>query len=136
MAEEDWKHLCVNEHWHKMKKIMMETAQHKCGMSKGPCRQNETWWWNVEVAETVRENKIKYRKWKRENSKEAWMEYKKCRQSAKRVISLAKEKKQKKCASDLNDPEHQNEIFRMAKQMVKERQDITRSNCLKGVCIR
>jgi len=39
------------------------------------------------------------------------MKYKKCRQSAKRVISLAKEKKQKECANDLNDPEHQNEIF-------------------------
>jgi len=67
--------------------------------------------------------------------KQAWMEYKKCRQSAKRVISSAKEKKWKECASDLNDPEHQNEIFRMAKQMVKDRQDITgsKSNCLKGV---
>jgi len=53
------------------------------------------------------------------------MEYKKCRQSVKRVISSAKEKKQKEYASDLNDPEQQNEIFRMAKQMVKERQDIT-----------
>ena len=87
----------------------------------------------MEVAEAVREKKIKYRKWKKENSKEPWMEYKKCRQSAKRVISLAKEKKQKTCASDLNDHEHQNEIFRMTKQMVKERQDITGLNCLKGV---
>jgi len=39
------------------------------------------------------------------------MEYKKCRQSAKRVISSANEKKQKECASDLNDLDHQNEIF-------------------------
>jgi len=112
---------------------MMETGQHICEMSKGPCRHMETWWWNEEVAEAVREKKIKYRKWKKENSKEAWMEYKKCRQSAKRVISSAIEKKQKECASDLNDPERQNEIFRMTKQMVKERQDITGSNCLKGV---
>ena len=67
-------------------------------MSKGPCRHKETWWRNEEVAEAVREKKIKYRKWKRENSKE----YKKCRQSAKRVICSAKEKKQKECASDLN----------------------------------
>ena len=29
------------------------------------------------------------------------MEYKKCRQSAKRVISSAKKKKQRKCARDL-----------------------------------
>jgi len=53
------------------------------------------------------------------------MEYKKSRQNAK-------EKKQKECANDLNDSECQSEIFRMAKQMVKERQDITRLNCIKG----
>jgi len=52
-----------------MKKILIETAQHICGSSKGPCRHKETWWWNEEVAEAVREKKIKYRKWKRENSK-------------------------------------------------------------------
>jgi len=45
-----------------MKKITMETAQHICGMSKGPCRHKETWWWNEEVAVAVREKKIKYRK--------------------------------------------------------------------------
>jgi len=59
------------------------------------------------------------------------MEYKKSRQNAKRVISSAKEKKQKECANDLNDTECENEIFRMAKQMVKERQDITGLNCIK-----
>jgi len=61
------------------------------------------------------------------------MEYKKCGQSAKWVISSAKEKKQKEYVIDLNDPEHQNEIFQVAKQMVKERRDITGSNSLKGV---
>ena len=60
------------------------------------------------------------------------MEYKKSRQNAKRVISSAKEKKQKECANDLNDSECQSEIFLMAKQMVKERQDITGLNCIKG----
>ena len=61
-------------------------------MTKGPRRHNETWWWNEEVAEAVREKTIKYGKWKRENMKEARMEYKKSRQNAKRVISSAKEK--------------------------------------------
>ena len=65
-----------------------------------------------------------------ENIEEARMEYKKSRQNAKRVISLAKGKKQE-WANDLNDSECQNEIFRMAKQMVKERQDITGLNCIK-----
>jgi len=39
--------------------------------------------------------------------KKAWMECKKCMQNVKRVISSAKEKKQRECASDLNDPVHQ-----------------------------
>ena len=56
------------------------------------------------------------------------MEYKKSRQNAKRVISSANEKKQKEWANDLNDSEGQSEIFRRAKQMVKERQDITGLN--------
>ena len=53
------------------------------------------------------------------------MEYKKSRQNAMRVMSSAKEKEQKEWANDLNDSECQNKIFRRAKQMVKERQDIT-----------
>jgi len=71
-----------------MKGIMMETAQDMCGMTKGPRRHKETWWWNEEVAEAVRDKKIKYGKWKKENTEEARMEYKKNRQNAKRVLSL------------------------------------------------
>ena len=97
------KGLGVNDHWQQMKGIMMETAQDICGMTKGPPRHKETWWWNEEVAEAVRDKKIKYGKWKKENSEEARMEYKKSTQNAKRVISSAKEKKQKEWANDLND---------------------------------
>ena len=56
-------------------------------MTKGPRRHKETWWWNEEVAEAVREKKIKNGKWKKENTKEATMEYKKSRKNTKRVIS-------------------------------------------------
>ena len=55
----------VNEHWQQMKNIMMETAHVTCGLSKGPCRYKETWWWNEEVAEAVTEKKKKFRNWKK-----------------------------------------------------------------------
>ena len=97
VEEATWKGLGVNVHWQQMKGLMMETAQDICGMTKGLCRHKETWWWIV-VAEAVREKKIKYGKWKKENTKEAGKEYKKSRQNAKRFISSAKEKKQKECA--------------------------------------
>ena len=50
-----------------------------------------------------------------------------------RELSLQlRKRKQKEWANDLDDSECQNEIFRRAKQMVKERQDITGLNCIKG----
>jgi len=39
---------------------MMDTAQVTCGLSKGQCRHNETWWWHEEVAEVVREKQKNY----------------------------------------------------------------------------
>jgi len=38
-----------------MKNIMMDMAQVTCGLSKGPRRHKETWCWNEEVAEALRE---------------------------------------------------------------------------------
>jgi len=57
VAEAEWKYLNVNEHWQQMKNIMTERAQVTCGLSKGPCRYMETWWWNETVAEAEREKK-------------------------------------------------------------------------------
>ena len=68
VEEVKWKGLGVNDHWQQMKDIMMETAQDIYGMTKGPCRHKETWWWNEEVAEAIRYKKIKYGKWKKENT--------------------------------------------------------------------
>jgi len=67
---------------------------------------------------------------KKEKSPEVWKEHKKSRKNSKR--SLSKGKQQKECASDLNDPKHQNEIFANNKADGK-RKDITGSHCLKVV---
>jgi len=88
---------------------MIDTAQVTCGLSKGPFTHKETWWWNEEVAEAVKEKKKKYGNWKKRKIDRGMEEYKKSKQNAKRVISLGKRKKHtKECASDLNDPNHQN----------------------------
>ena len=68
VEEAKWKGRGVNDHWQQMKGIMMETAQDICGMTKGPCRHKVTCWWNEDVAEAVREKKIMYGKWKKENN--------------------------------------------------------------------
>ena len=55
VEEAECKYFDVNEHWQQTKNIMMDTAQVTCGLSKGSCRRKETWWWNEEVDEAVRE---------------------------------------------------------------------------------
>ena len=67
VEEAEWKYSDVNEHWQQMKNLMTGTAKDVCGMSKGPCRHKETWWWNEEVDEAVREKKMKV--WKLEERK-------------------------------------------------------------------
>ena len=72
--------------------------------------------------------KVLYRKWQ-EKGQDSWEKYKESTQCAKKTtcLSLAKENKRREIASDLNNSENQNKTFRIAKQMVKERQDVTGS---------
>jgi len=72
VAEAEWKYIDVNEHWQQMKNMMMDTAQVTCGLSKGPCRHKETWWWNEKVVEAVREKKNKYGNCKKEKLMHGW----------------------------------------------------------------
>ena len=39
VAEAEWKYLDVDQHWQQMKNIMVT-----CGLSKGQCKHEETWW--------------------------------------------------------------------------------------------
>jgi len=58
---------------------------------KGPRRHKETWCGNEEVAEAVREKKIKYKSARKKiRKRQGW--------SIRRVEKNAKEKKQKECA--------------------------------------
>jgi len=132
VEEAEWKYLDVNKHWQQMKNIMMDTAQITCRLSKDPCRHKETWWRNEEVAEAVREKKKMYGNLKK---KKNWQRHGRSTRRVNKIqrgYLLSKGKKQKECASDLNDPNQQNEIFRIAKLMVKSH-NITGSNCLEGV---
>jgi len=65
VAEAEWKYFDVNEHWQQMKNIMMDTAKVRRGLLKGPCRHKETWWWNEEVAEAMKDKKTVWKLEKR-----------------------------------------------------------------------
>jgi len=70
VVETDCKYFDVNEHCQQMNNIMMETTQVTCGLSENPCGHKETWQWNEEVAEALKEKKKVYGNWKKEKSTE------------------------------------------------------------------
>ena len=47
----------VEEQWDKVEKAMIEVAATVCGVTKGKCRQRETWWWCDEVEKAVETKK-------------------------------------------------------------------------------
>ena len=44
---------------------MTEVAATVCGVTKGKCRQRETWWWCDEVEKAVETKKQKFKEWKK-----------------------------------------------------------------------
>ena len=51
----------VKEQWDKVEKAMTEVAATVCGVTKGKCRQRETWWWCDEVEKAVETKKQKFK---------------------------------------------------------------------------
>ena len=55
----------VEEQWDKVEKAVTEVAATVCGVTKGKCRQRETWWWCDEVEKAVETKKQKLKEWKK-----------------------------------------------------------------------
>ena len=56
----------VEEQWDKVEKAMTEVAATVYGVTKGKCRQSETWWWCDEVEKVVETKRQKFKEWKKD----------------------------------------------------------------------
>ena len=43
----------IQKKWLLMKETWLKASKQVCGMTKGPLRHQETWWWNREVEKVV-----------------------------------------------------------------------------------
>jgi hypothetical protein len=121
----------VDKKWDMMKKALLKTTEEICGITKGPPRHKETWWWNDDVEKAVVEKKRCYRVWHETKTEVDRLVYKEAKQKAQKVVAVAQETKRKELASELGSEQGKKNVFRIAKQMAKERQDVVGINCLK-----
>ena len=128
----------VESTWSKLKTPLLETAKEVCGLSSKHTWRKQTWWWNETVGAAITEKRARFKAYNalrmRKNCKsqsdicKAKEDYLKAKRHAKHVVWLAKAQASEETFKAV-DSQGSN-IFRIAKQMERENQDIVSENCV------
>ena len=63
----------VNDNWLFLKKNLLSTSKHVCGVSSKVPWKKQTWWWNSEVDAAVTEKRKFFKLWKAGGSRAAYV---------------------------------------------------------------
>lgn len=118
--------------WTNFEKSILETAEEVCGRTSGRRGQErETWWWNDEVKEHIKEKRTAFKNWQRYRTEETRRLYKIKSRETRRAVAIAKRQAWEEWSRDLGGADGRNKMFRIAKQMQKDRKDIQGTNYIK-----
>ena len=96
-----------------------------CGWTKGPPRHLETWWWGDEVGKRIDEKRKKFKEWQKAKGTVAeeavYKSYKVAKKAAKKEVAKVQEAHRKMFGERLDSEEGQRAVFRIAKQITRER---------------
>ena len=90
------------------------------------------WWWNPEVQNAVKEKRIAYKRWQRSLRQEDKRMYSERKREMKIKVSEAKAAAWQQWSQDLTTSEGRLNMFKMARQMKKERKDVIGVRFIKG----
>ena len=113
------KWLLVNETW-------LKASKQVCGMTKGPPRHKETWWWNRDV------EKVCYKAWRKSKSPEDKHTLDVAKKKVYTAVLAAQESKLQEFTADLQSESGRRNCFRIARQMARERRDVISVCCMKN----
>ena len=102
--------------------------QKRCGKTKKYRHKRETWWWSKEGDSAVSEKRRSWKAWKQGGNKEPYFLAKRM---AKRSVYAAKKTAEEQRFVDLRSGK--TDVFKIAKQMRRENQDVIGDNCVKEV---
>ena len=112
--------------WNQLKNSLLHATNETCGMTKKHNHKRETWWWNDEVSTVIAEKRRCWKAWKQGGDKEQYLEAKR---NAKHAVYTAKKTAEDQNLSNLKPG--MDDIFRIAKQMKKDNQDVVGDKCIK-----
>ncbi|XP_063620491.1 uncharacterized protein LOC134792945 isoform X2 [Cydia splendana] len=134
----DMEGLNGNECWKEMANCIRRVAKDVLGESKGKgIIDKETWWWNEEVQEILKQKKQAFREWQKVKAGQETEEaikrtkYMECKKMAKRAVAIARTTAQDKLYNSLNSPQGEKQLYRLAKARERTSRDVSYIKCVK-----
>ena len=114
----------VDDMWKYFKESVLSVTEKVCGWSKKGKWRQQTWWWDNSINDIIKEMRRLWKVWKNGGSKE---DYAKAKKVANRAVFTAKRTALDDKFSNKDDVA----LFRIAKQIRKQNQDIVGEKCVK-----
>ena len=127
----------VEDLWSNLKTQLLDSAEEACGFSKNHQWKRETWWWNASVGDAIAKKRSCYKSLKALEQSDASdseialakAKYSEAKRLAKREVWLAKSDAEKTKFSNISP--NGSDIYKLAKQMDRENQDVVGEMCIK-----
>ena len=118
---------CIQEWWGETSTTILRVGQEVLGMITGrrPPGDKETWWWNENVQEVIMAKKVAKKRWETSRRQDDTDRYRQANKAAKKAISTTKALAMNELYEELETPEGERKIFRIAKARDKATKDFS-----------
>ena len=120
----------IQNKWLLMKEAWLKGSKQVCGMTKGPPRHKEIWWWNRDVEKVVVKRKVCHKAWRKSKLAEDKHTLDVAKKEVYTVMMTAQEYKLQEFTADLQSESGRNNCFRIARQMARKGRDVISVCCM------
>ena len=127
--------LSGQEDWQRIAEMIRSIARRELGETSGKVStagRRETWWWNQEVQEKLKNKKKAKKAWDTIRNDASKLAYKIARKQAKREVGKARNKAYEKLHEKLETKEGKNEVFKIAKQRNRQSKNVQQVRVIKS----
>ena len=123
------------EDWQRITEMIWSIARKELGETSGKVStagRQETWWWNQEVQEKLKDKKKAKKAWDTIRDDASKLAYKTARMQAKREVAKARNKAYEELYKKMETKEGENEVFKIAKQRNRQSKDVQQVKVIKS----
>ncbi|XP_048488766.1 uncharacterized protein LOC125491268 [Plutella xylostella] len=129
--------ITVDDDWNVIANTIRESAKTVLGETKGVKKiEKETWWWNAEVQRALKDKKNAFKNWQEELTDdqlraEKRQIYQLMKKKSKTSVAIARSQVQEELYKQLEKPEGQKALFRLARNRERNAKDMIQIRCMK-----